>query len=155
MITPTQYLAEVAKDLDVDNTTPLYTPLTNGQQLLLENLVKSYPPYINAVGKWPDLSGQIDQEQSSPTDKTYFLKAILTALDELPSVLAESSGSDTEPGFFSVGSNWAVLAQDVLNTLYVLPIIQGPMRFALVQRRIEDLVLDERSLIINETIGSV
>lgn len=135
-------------------TAEAQTPaLTAEQQLALETLVKAYPGYSNAVGRWPLLSAKIDAEQATPTVKTKGLKAVLTALNDLPEVVVESSGSDKSPSYFTTQANWNALAQDVLNMLYELPIILGQQSFVLVQRRVQDITLNDGIILRSDKTG--
>jgi len=138
------------EQIDAEKITPA---LTASQQLALENLVKHYPAYANAVGRWPLLSGKIDAEQLLPTVKTQALKAVLTALDELPAIVVESSGSDKAQSYFTTQSNWFALAQDVLNTLYEFPMTFGRTSFVLVQRRVQDITLNDDSILKADKTG--
>jgi hypothetical protein len=128
-------------------------PLTDDQVMALSLLVKRYPNYINAVASWPDLEGKLAAEQSTPTIKTKALKAILVTLSTQPTIVVESSGSEDTKGFFSSSTNWEELAQDVLDTLYDIPIPSGSFRFALAQRRIQDAVLKEKVVIRQRDTG--
>jgi hypothetical protein len=127
--------------------------LTEEQQLALETLVKAYPGYSNAVGRWPSLSDKIDAEQLLPTVKTQGLKAVITALNKLPPIVVESSGSDKAPSYFTTQANWNALAQDVLNMLFELPVTLGQQSFVLVQRRVQDLTLVDDSILARERTG--
>jgi hypothetical protein len=113
--------------------------LTEEQVLNLLLLVRAYPPYIQAVGRYPDLAGLLEAERMTPTVKTMALKAVLTALGKLPKEVVEAQGTDKAPSFFSSTQNWGALALDTLNVLYDLPITTGPTRFVLVQPSHYDL----------------
>jgi hypothetical protein len=129
------------------------TALDSDQVLALTLLVKRYPNYINAIASWPDLEGKLAEEQATPTVKTKALKAVLVALGTQPKIVVESSGSDDARSFFSSSINWEELAQDVLDTLYDIPIPSGSFRFALAQRRIDDAVLKENVIIRQRKTG--
>lgn len=113
---------------------------------VLELLVKQAPVYNQAIGRWPDLHGTLEQEQTVPTIKTQALRAVLTLLGRVPTIVVESQGSADEPSFYSTGNNWNQLALEVLNVLYDLPVILGNQSFALVQRTISDLTLEDESI---------
>lgn len=148
MITPDELKAakDADKYTDDDPVHPgelKYTPLTYGDQLLLENLVKNYPVYVQNVGLFPDFSIKIDGEQAAPTDKTYMLRAILEALNNLPEVDADSEGSDKQPGFFSTTRNWSALAQDTLNLFYNVPVGLARQSYGVFNKPVQDrLTLD-------------
>lgn len=110
MLTPAQIAAET--------TSPA---LTDEQVLNLSLLVKQYSVYVRNLGLFPDLAAKLEAEQTTPTVKTQALKAVLTALGDLPELVVESQGSDTRPSHFTTKENWDSLALDVLNTLYVIP----------------------------------
>lgn len=129
------------------------TALDSDQVLALTLLVKRYPNYINAIASWPDLEGKLAEEKATPTVKTKALKAVLVALGTQPKIVVESSGSDDARSFFSSSINWEELAQDVLDTLYDIPIPSGSFRFALAQRRIDDAVLKENVIIRQRKTG--
>ena len=124
-------------------------------------LVRGYPAYSNAIGRWPDLAGVLSQikvasesvgTSDAKTDalaKIKVLRAILAALDALPNIVVESSGTDKAPSFFSAETNWNALAKDVLNLLYGTPIILGQTSFVIVQRRTQDLTLEDDAILRN------
>lgn len=129
------------------------TALTAQQVLCLEMLVKRYPPYYNAVGRYPLLGDKLTEEVSVPTVKTAGLKAVLTQLGIIPAFVVESSGTDTEPSFFSTTQNWAELAQDVLDILYEIPIVMGAQSYSIAQRRTESIVLKDRTIFRRDETG--
>lgn len=126
------------------NAEPL-TALTEEQQLALELLVRSYKPYREGVGRWPDVSAKIDAEQEVPTVKTKALRAVLTALSKLPRLVVESSGSEKSQSFFSTKLNWDELALAVLDTLYSVPVVVNSERSIYVFQR--NITLNNRTLI--------
>lgn len=127
--------------------------LTDEQTLVLQMLVKQFPPYINAVGLWPALADVLAEEVATPTVKTQALKAVLTALGDIPAIVVESQGRAEAPSFFSTKSNWYALAQDVLNILYDLPINLGSQSFALTQKHIQDMVIKDDLIIVEDDSG--
>lgn len=137
MIRPKQILAEAQSPA-----------LTDEQVMNLLILVRAYPPYAQAVGRWPDFPGLLAAEQETPTVKTRAYKAILTALDALPKEVVESAGTEDAPGHFTTPSNWAALALDALNIAFDVPIISGNQQFALAQPSHEDLRAPEGDWII-------
>lgn len=110
MLTPAQ--------IDAESQTPA---LTESQVLNLTLLVKQYALYVRNLGLFSNLAEKLQAEVDTPTVKTKVLKAVLTALGELPELVVESQGSDTRPSHFTTKENWDSLALDVLNTLYELP----------------------------------
>lgn len=140
MITQAQILAEAI--------TPA---LTDEQVLNLTLLVKQYPGYISNLGFFTDLDGELALEVATPTVKTRALKAVLTALGNLPTLVVESQGRDTSPAHFSTVENWASLAIDVLNVLYDVPAgLLGSQSFALTRKPLAGLI-DDASL--NSIVG--
>lgn len=129
------------------------TPLTDKQVLVLTLLVKRYPPYYNAVGRYPLLADKLAEEVATPTVKTSALKAILTQLGVIPAFVVESSGSADAQSFFSTTQNWAELAQDVLDTLYEVPVVTGAQSYAIAQRKTENLVLKDRTIFRRSETG--
>lgn len=123
------------------------TPLTDEQVLNLSLLVKKFPPYRDNSPLWPNLSGKLVAEQSVPTVKTKALKAVLTALGAVPSIVVESHGTDTSQADFSTNENWWELAELILNTLYEVPFATGRRSYAVVPVKITDLTLKERFVI--------
>jgi len=123
------------------------TALTDEQVLNLTLLVKKYPPYRDASGMWPDLAGKLADEQGTPTVKTKALKAVLTALGTIPSIVVESNGNEQAQSHFSTTENWYEYAELILNTLYEIPIATGRTSVAVVPAKITDLTLYERSYI--------
>jgi hypothetical protein len=114
MLTPSQLAAEDP------------TAITDTQVLNLLILVRQYGVYQKYGGRWPRIETKLDEEKATPTVKTLALKAILTALDALPPLDAESQGNEGSPGFFSVKRNWDILAQDLLDTLYTnTPVVRA------------------------------
>lgn len=72
------------------------------------------------------------------------MKAVLTALGELPELVVESQGSDTRPSHFTTKENWDSLALDVLNTLYVLPAgLLGHQSFAVTSPSVEKFMIND------------
>lgn len=140
MITPSQINAE---EMD--------PPLTDEQILNLEMLVKRYKPYYTAQGRWPDLTTRLKGEQDEPTVKTMALKAVLTALNGLPSIVVESQGQRTAPAFFGTTQNWDALALDVLNILYEVAPINGQEYFVTVKKQVQSMIInDDISPLFNE-----
>lgn len=133
MLTETQISAET---LD---------PLTATQKQALLGLVRQYPPYMKASGRWPSLEQKIDTEITTPTVKTQALKAVLTQLNALPSLVVESDGTTNSPGRFTTPENWEALALDVLNVLYVGPTYLGSHYVGVVKRPTESLVQRDRT----------
>lgn len=133
----------------------LTTALSPEEKMAIMLLIKGSPEYYQAVGRWPLLEGTIDAETTLPTVKTPALRAILKILGQLPSIVVESNGSDTEPGYFSTPSNWRSLAVEALNVLYDIPVILGSQSFVLVQRRIANIKLSDSSIIDADKIGRI
>lgn len=132
-------------------TAETLTPLTDIQQLALETLIKAYKPYRDSGGLiWANLSGEIAKEKSAPTVRTQGLKAVLTALSQLPSLVVESSGSDKAQSFFSTKLNWDELALNALDILYPnsigIGVSSGGNNLRVVQRNV---VLNNRTLVGN------
>jgi hypothetical protein len=152
MITPDQFNAAVAADPESAGGPHA---LTEGEQLLLENLVKNYSVYQQLKPMFPDLPAKIDAEQLAPSAITWFLKAVLTALNELPPVNAESQGTDKSPGFFSAKTNWGELAQDVLNQFYDSPQAAAHRSYVVFQRRIQDIALRDSSILRSDKTGRI
>lgn len=133
MITPTQVAAQT-----------ILPALTDVQVENVLLLVKYCPIYVRNLGLFPDLEGELQAEVDDPTVKTQFIKAILTALDELPEVVVESQGRVSAPSHFTTNENWNALALDVLNLFYDTPAgFSSNQSFSLAQRRVEDLILDD------------
>lgn len=141
MITPTQVAAE-----------PL-TVLTQSQVENLILLVKQYAPYAHAPGRWPNLRTKLESHVTTVTALTPYLKAVLTALDGLPEISAESQGQADSPGFFSVKANWDALAIDVLNALYDMPADIGPTSYAVVKRSTESMAQKDRTQLYESETG--
>lgn len=93
-------------------------PLTNEQVLVLFQIVKQYQLYRDAPGRYPSVKTKLEEEQNSPTVKTKALKAVITAHNELPSLVVQSQGSDKQPGYFETKNNWDALAIDILDILF-------------------------------------
>ncbi len=130
MITPGQIGAE--------SLTPV---LTDEQIMNLTLLVKQYPGYRANLGLFTDLQGELEKEQTTATVKTKGLKAVLTALGKLPSLVVESQGRSDAPAHFSTEENWASLAIDVLNLLYDFPAgLLGNQSFALTRKPLGGLI---------------
>ena len=123
------------------------TPLTENQVMVLNLLVKRYPAYYNAVGRYPLLGDKLAEEVAVPTVKTAALKAILTQLGLIPAFVVESQGSADAQSFFSTTQNWQELAQDVLDTLYEVPIVTGAQSYAIAQRRTEQIAIKDRVIL--------
>lgn len=136
--------------IDAESLTP---PLTDTQTLALTMLVKQYERYRNAIGIWPNITDRLVAEQVFATVKTQALKAILTQLEVIPALVVESSGSAEAQSFFSTKQNWDALAQDVLDTLYDVPIVIGPQNFAIAQRTIQKAILKDSLLISDNDAG--
>jgi hypothetical protein len=125
--------------------------LTDEQVMALSLVVKQYEPYKQAIGKWPDIEGVLDEiktaQEGTPTDKsptqTKALKAVLAALGKLPNIVVESEGTDDSSGFFGTKANWDALAQDILNILYPTEQILGAQSILVVQRRIKNITLGD------------
>lgn len=118
-------------------------PLTSVQVLALQNLVKEYRAYRAAIGRWPQLSLKLEAERVAPTVKTQALKAVLTLLEDVPAISVQSEGSDEAKSYYATLDNRELLAQEVLNTLYEIPITVGQSTYVLVQRKIGNLNLIE------------
>jgi hypothetical protein len=103
--------------IDAEDQTPA---LTDQQVLTLTLLVKRAPVYYSNVGLFPNLSTKLTDEQTTPTVITQALKAILTALGDIPEIVVESQGSRDAESHFSTNENWVELAVDVLNLFYTL-----------------------------------
>lgn len=129
------------------------TPLTDKQVLALTLLVKRYPAYYNASARYPLLGDKLQEEVDVPTVKTAALKAILTQLGVFPAFVVESSGSTEAQSFFSTVQNWEELAQDVLDTLYEVPVISGAQSYAIAQRKTENIVLKDRVVLKRSETG--
>lgn len=131
------------------------TGLTEEHQMVLEMLVKAYPEYRQAPWRYANLSATIDTVQANqPSPKIKALKAVVTALGGIPSLVVESQGTDKAPSFFSTVSNWRELAQTVLDLLYEVPYVAGPQGYIVVQRRIEDLIISDSGTVIITNCGS-
>lgn len=131
MITPDQIGAE--------NFT---TALTDTQVVILTLLVKQYPVYVQNLGLFGDLAGELALEVATPTVKTQALKAVLTALNNLPEIVVESQGRSSAPSHFSVNENWNALALDVLNIFYDIPAgLLTRQSFALTQKPVQNSLL--------------
>jgi len=128
-------------------------PMTDEQVLSLTLLVKKFPPYRDSSPLWPNLDGKLATEQATPTVKTKALKAVLTALGKIPSIVVESSGTDESRSHFTTEDNWYDLAEMVLNTLYQVPVPNGRQSYATVQRRIQDLTMVERFVVRPSDVG--
>jgi len=126
--------------------------LKEAQILALDSLVRSYPNYSNNVALYPDIDVLLLAEQTTPTVKTKKLKAILARLEALPTVVVDSFGNDKASSTFSARQNWYELAQDVLNTFY-RPMTAGQRSFVLVQRTVQDLILNDDSVLRAEDTG--
>lgn len=138
MITPDQIGAETI--------TPA---LTSEQVQNLKLLVKQYPVYANNLPLFADLNGELQAEVDTPTIITQGLKAVLTALNELPALVVESQGRDTAPSHFSTQENWNSLALDVLNLLYDLPAgLMARQSFALTKKKLETGLLTDDTLAV-------
>jgi hypothetical protein len=137
------------------------TELEDEEVLALENLIKSYDGYARNLPVYPNLSATIAKERPSVTQspagaitvKTKGLRAVLTALGELPPVVVESNGTDKASSYFSTSSNWGALAQDALNILYEIPLGSIGRNFVLVQRRVQDLVLNDNQILKTQHTG--
>jgi hypothetical protein len=129
------------------------TPITDEQALALEILVKQFGPYRSQSGLWPNFATKVAAEQSVPTVKTKGLKAALTQLAKLPPIVVESEGSGSSRSFLSTKQNWDMLAQDVLDILYEVPIATGATMIAVAQRRIQGMVIDDDMIIRRENSG--
>lgn len=126
--------------------------LTSSEVRVLILLVKASPDYNQAVGRWPSLEDTIgafadnsatyDEAQQS---KIKSLRAVITQLGALPTIVAESNGNESAQTYFSTKDNWRELALTVLDILYELPTVLGPQSFALVQRRVRDITLRDRA----------
>lgn len=134
MITPDQ--------LEAETILPALTDV-QVQNILL--LVKQAPVYVNNLPLFPDLVGELQAQVDTPTVITQGLKAVLTALNELPAEVVESQGRDTAPSHFTTPENWNALALDVLNLLYDLPAgLVSRQSFALTQHKLETgLITDD------------
>ncbi len=146
MITPAQIEAEV-----VVPEVPL--TLTQVENLIL--LVKQFGPYASAPSRWPNLRVKLNAELATPTVLTPILKAVLTAVNNLPEVTDESQGQEGSPGFFSVKANWDALAIDVLNAMYETSAALGPSPYgtALVRRPTESLAQKDRQYLYESETG--
>lgn len=127
--------------------------LTDEQVMNLSLLVKKFPPYRDAPGLWPNLAVKLSQEQTGMTVKTKALKAVLTALGKLPTIVVESSGTSESTSHFSTVENWYDFAEIVLNVLYDIPVPFGRTTVSVVPAKITDLTLVERSVIRRSDTG--
>lgn len=118
--------------------------LTDEMVLTIENLVQQADIYED--GLFPDFFTLLADEQSTPTVKTKVLRAIVTALGNLPPLVVESQGSSDSRKYFATKQNWEALAKDVLALFYKRKIFEGNrIAYAIAHRRIENLVLDGES----------
>ena len=135
------------------NAEDFTTALTPRQVLVLTMLVKRYPPYYNAVGRYPVLANKLAAEVATPTVLTAALKAVLTQLGIIPAFVVESQGSAEAQSFFSTVQNWNELAQDVLDIMYEIPFASGAQSYAIAQRRTEKIVLKDRVIFTRDETG--
>lgn len=143
MLTQTQINAE--------SDTPA---ITDEQIAALLGLVRQYQPYQDSgAGLWPQLEEKLAAEKDTPTIITKVLKAVLTALDALPSIVVESSGQRNSPSFFETKANWDALAQDVLNAFFKARVVIGPYGYGLVQKPIQDALRRESVIIRQRKTG--
>jgi hypothetical protein len=143
MITPDQLAVETTD------------PISETQETNLLLLVRQFGPYIKYTGRWPQLEEKLAEERATPTERTRALRAILTALNDLPPIDAESQGSEGSPGFFSVKRNWDILAQDVLNTFYRHSAWVGPETVGVVKRRINSAQMEDRYYVDGYDTGKI
>lgn len=129
------------------------TPLTDKQVLTLTMLVKRYPAYYNAIGRYPLIADKLAAEVAVPTVSTAGLKAVLTQLGKIPAFVVESQGSAQSQSFFSSVHNWEELAQDVLDILYEVPMVLGARSYGIAQRKTEGLVLKDRVILRQNETG--
>lgn len=127
--------------------------ITDEQVLSLLLLIKNWPVYRSQPIMWPNLETTIRAEQSVPTVKTKALKAALTALGKLPKIVVESSGTADSQSHFSTNENWWALASDVLDILYDVPLATGRTSYAVVQRTIADIALEEAFFVTAKQTG--
>lgn len=115
--------------------------ITVPQKLNLLVLVKA--AFASYVHVWSQaLENAIDEEMSTPTEKTQVLKAVLTQLGTLPAEVIESSGSSDRPSFFTTPDNWKSLALDVLNILNI-QVLLSHQSYGVQQRTVDDLILKD------------
>lgn len=129
--------------------------LTDSQVLALTMLVKQYERYRYAIGIWPNLADKLAEEQTTATVKTQALKAVLTQLETIPALVVETSGNSDAQSFFSTKLNWDSLAQDVLDTLYDIPVTIGPQNFAIAQRTAQGTTLKDSAILREEATGRI
>lgn len=127
--------------------------LTDEQELNLSLLVKKYPPYREAAGMWPGFADKLAAEKATPTVKTKALKAVLTALGTIPSIVVESNGTANSQSHFSTTENWYEYAELILNTLFDVPVATGRTSVAVVPVRVTDLVINERVYLNQKDTG--
>ena len=119
-------------------------PMTDEQVLALELLVKRFKGYYTAIGFWPQLSERLRAEQDVPTVKTQALKAVVTALGDLPEIVVESEGQRNSPGFFATRDNWDALAMDTLNILYDKPAyVMSVQKFGVVNKPVQGATIKD------------
>lgn len=128
-------------------------PLTDSQVVSLLNIVRRYKVYAMEQGKWPDLEGKLNTEQLTPTVKTQALKAVLTAVAKLPSLVVETNGTDTDRSYFSTRLNWEEAAIDILNILYKVPAVIGRTGIIAVRKTVKDLTQREDIYLTDRDTG--
>lgn len=115
--------------------------LTPQQKMNLMLLVRgAYPAHADFFAS--ALNDYLDAEVATPTENTQALKAVLTQLGKLPALDVESQGDVNSPTFYASQANWRALALDVMN-VFGIRYGASQQSMGLVQRRTEDLILDD------------